>query len=311
MAQKKKKRSASFDYTIYLVVRFVVCILQMLTWSQARAFAHVLAWIAYKVDKRHRLVAIENLEHAFPGQYTLTERDQMVRNVYRHFCTLLTEIVLIPRKFHVTNRQQHVTPVNPERLVQGILSDRPLLLITCHFGNWELAGYFLGLCGITIYSIARTLDNPYLDQFLRKFRQNTGQVMLAKKGDYDKINEVLASGSALATLGDQNAGRKGAFVDFFGRPASTHKAVALMAIEYNVPMMVSGTMKVGEPCRYQIICDDWIDPEEYKNHPNPVEAITQRFTAAIERLAKQAPEQYFWLHNRWKEKPPQTRKRAA
>ncbi len=309
--KKTKKRPAIVDYAVYILVRFFVCILQMLTWSQARGFAHFLAWVAYHVDKRHRLVAIENLEHAFPGQCTHAERDQMVREVYRHFCTLLTEIVLIPRKLHITNQKNHVQLINGNEMVDALLSDRPLLFVTCHFGNWELAGYYLGLCGFTTYAIARTLDNEYLDRFLRQFREHTGQVVLAKKGDYDRINEVLATGGVMATLGDQNAGRRGVFVDFFGRPASTHKAVALMAIEYNVPMLVAGTMKVGEPLQYEIVAEDRIDPEDYKNHCNPVEAITQRFTAAIERLASRAPTQYFWLHNRWKEKPPKARKRAA
>ena len=92
------------------------------------------------------------------------------------------------------------------------------------------------------YAIARPIDNPYLDRFLCGFRERTGQQVLTKKGDYDRVRELLAAGAAVATLGDQDAGQRGLFVDFFGRPASTHKAMALLCLEHQVPIMVIGTL---------------------------------------------------------------------
>ena len=135
------------------------------------------------------------------------------------------------------------------------------------------------------HAIARELDNPYLDDFLRSFRERTGQKVLAKKGDFDKMQELLAHGGVLATLADQDAGARGQFVTFFNRPASTHKAVALMALEYNVPIVVIGTPKVGEPMRHAVLVEDVILPEEYDNNPEAKKRITQRFTAALERLS--------------------------
>jgi KDO2-lipid IV(A) lauroyltransferase len=168
----------------------------------------------------------------------------------------------------------------------------------------------LGLLGIKLHAIARPLDNPYLDDFLRTFRQRTGQGLLAKKGDFDRMQAILANNGAVATLGDQDAGNRGLFVDFFGRPASTHKAVALLALEYNVPMLVMCAIKVGE-LRYRAVVEDVIFPEEYANKPDAVRAMTQRFTSALERLIRLAPEQYFWLHRRWKHQPAKKRQRAA
>jgi KDO2-lipid IV(A) lauroyltransferase len=112
----------------------------------------------------------------------------------------------------------------------------------------------------------------------------------------------------LATLGDQDAGPKGLFVDFFGRPASTHKAVALLALEHHVPLVVIGTPRVGEPMRYHITVEDVILPEEYEWQPDAVRAITQRFTDALERIIRRYPEQYLWLHRRWKNQPPRRTK---
>ena len=81
-------------------------------------------------------------------------------------------------------------------IVGCLLSDQPLLIVTGHFGNWEIAGYALGLLGFKTYAIARTLDNPYVEKFLRKFRQKTGQRLLAKKGDFDQMQEILEAGAA-------------------------------------------------------------------------------------------------------------------
>ena len=307
-----RKRSAAADYAVYLVVRVVVCLLQMLTWELAGKFAGLLARLAYRVDRRHRLVALENLRRAFPGRYGDDELDALVRANYLHFARVLIEIVLTPRKLHIRNWKEHVSIPHDRLLVERLLSGRPLLLVTGHFGNWELAGYILGLIGFPPYAVARPLDNPYLERFLRRFREHTGQRLLAKHGDFDVMQGVLAAGGVLATLGDQDAGQRGLFVDFFGRPASTHKAIALLALQYQVPLLVCGAARGAEPLRYRVEVEEAILPEEHGEGPEAVRTLTQRFTAALERLARRTPEQYFWLHGRWKHEPPAKKgKRAA
>jgi KDO2-lipid IV(A) lauroyltransferase len=306
-----KSRSKTADYAVYLVVRVVVCVLQALSYRSAYQLARGLAWLIYHLDRRHRRVAEENLSHAFPGVYDDQQRDQMVRAVYRHFCTLLMEIMHLPRMLHANNWRHYLELVGGDKTVAALLSGRPLLIVTGHFGNWEMAGFALGLFGFTTHAIARPLDNPYLDDFLRRFRERTGQKVLAKHGDFEEMQNLLAAKGVLATLADQDAGQRGVFVPFFNRPASTHKAVALLALEYNVPLLVTGTPKVGEPMRYQVIAEELILPEEYRDRPNAVAAITQRYTAALERLVRRHPEQYFWLHRRWKHQPATRKKKAA
>jgi KDO2-lipid IV(A) lauroyltransferase len=306
-----KPRSLVAAYAVYLVVRLLVCVLQALSPAAARTFARRLAWLAYRVDRRHREVARDNLRHAFPGKYNDAELDELVRSVYRHFCTVLIEIVHLPRKLHATNWKEYLTLQNGPAMVECLLSDRPLLIVTGHFGNWELAGYVLGLLGFTTHAIARPLDNPFLDDFLRRFREATGQKILAKHGDFEHMQAVLDGGGVLATLADQDAGQRGLFVDFFGRPASTHKAVALLALEHGVPMAVTGTYKVAEPMSYTIATSEVILPEEYHDKADALRALTQRFTSALEGLIRLAPDQYFWLHNRWKHRPAKRKQRAA
>ncbi len=125
------------------------------------------------------------------------------------------------------------------------------------------------------------------------------------------MQSLLDGGGIIATLADQDAGARGVFVDFFGRPASTHKAIALLALEHHVPLMVVGCRKIAEPMKYELLMEDCILPEDYEAQPDAVAAITQKFTTALERIVRSAPEQYFWLHRRWKHQPTRTRRRVA
>jgi len=302
-----KPRSKFVDFTVYFLVRLVVCFLQALSFRAACQAANILAWLIYHIDRRHRLVALDNLRHAF-GEGDAEGRDRLVRAVYRHFCLMLMEIIHLPRRLHPQNWKQHMKLLNPRSIVQVLLSGQPVLVVSGHFGNWELGGYVLALLGFRTHAIARPLDNPYLDAFLRRFRESTGQKVLRKDGDFDKMQQVLASKGILLTLGDQDAGQKGLFVDFFGRPASTHKAVALLALEYNVPMMVLTSTRADSKGRYEAEIADLIDPQEYRGRPDAVPALTQRFTTALERMIRRHPEQYFWLHRRWKHQPKRRNK---
>jgi Kdo2-lipid IVA lauroyltransferase/acyltransferase len=306
-----KTHSRCLDFLVYLVVRLLVCVIQAVPLEMALGFAGFLARLAYRIDRRHREAARENLQHAFGADMNDTQRDQVVRSVYSHFCRLLMEIMFLPRRMRLHNWRRFVTLKGQRLFVDYLLSGRPLLIVTGHFGNWEMAGYTLGLLGFRTNAVARPLDNPYLDDFLRSFRERTGQRLLAKKGDFDQMQEILSHGGILATLADQDAGQRGLFVDFFGRPASTHKAMALLALEYSVPIIVSLARNLGQPLCYEMATEEVILPEEYQGRPDAVRALSQRFTAALERGIRRAPDQYFWLHRRWKHQPARLRGRAA
>jgi Kdo2-lipid IVA lauroyltransferase/acyltransferase len=305
----EKRRRAWLDWWVYLGVRTFVALIQALPFQIALCCADALAWLAHRIDRRHRTVALDSLAHVFPAK-SVAERQRIVRDCYRHFCRMIVEIGVLPRKLRVENWRNYATLVGGQQILSALLKPRPVLIVTGHFGNWELAGFALGLFGFRTFAIARVLDNPHLERFLKQFRQRTGQTLIAKKDDFLKLNESLKVGGKVATLGDQDAGSRGVFIDFFNKPASAHKAVALMALEYDALMLVVGTPRVreGEHWHYHIHCEDVIDPRDYASDPNAVKAITQRYHDALARLIERHPEQYFWLHRRWKTVPP-TRKK--
>lgn len=298
-----RPRRRAADFLVYLLVRLIVCFAQMLTLEQSYAFSRVLARFFYRVDRRHRRVGMENLRCAFGEHYSEAERDAIVRGVYEHFCMMLMEILHIPRKLHPTTWRDRITLVGHEPVLDRLMSGGPMILLSGHFGNWEMAGYLFGVFGFPPNSVARTLDNPYLDVFLRRFRERTGQKMIPKNGGYDQMLGVLRDGGILSFLADQDAGQRGLYVDFFGRPASTHKAIALLAIEHQAPVVVGYARRIGPGFRYEVGCDAIIEPHELTGGGDDVRLLTQRYTAALEMVIRRSPEQYLWLHRRWKHQP--------
>lgn len=309
----RTQRSLATDYLVYAAVRLLVCVVQALSFEAACAWARGFAWLIHRIDKRHRQVARANLHHAFPGRYSEAQLAALIRAVYRHFCLMLVEILFLPRLAHQANWRRFMryrSEAEARRMVDLWLSGRPVLMLSGHFGNWEVSSYVLGLLGIAFCGIARPLDNPHLDAWLRRFREAQGQKILAKKGDFDEMQKVLARGGVIGTLADQDAGQRGLYVNFFNRPASTHKAVALLALEHNVPIAVIAAARLEGPLRYLAMVEDVIYPEDYADRPDAVKAITQRYTRALENLIRQYPEQYFWVHRRWKHQPAPPKKRA-
>jgi KDO2-lipid IV(A) lauroyltransferase len=300
----KRPRNRIVDYLVYAAIRFLVAFVQMLSIEQAYALASGLGWILYRVDSRHRKVGMDNLAHAFGSRYSEEARDRIVRGVYTHFCMMLMEIVHAPRKLHLTTWRDWIELDGLAPIMDVFLTgNRPIIVLTGHYGNWELAGYVFGMFGFPTYAVARTLDNPYLDRYLRAFRERTGQMLIPKTGGYEQMVDVLKANRALTFLADQDAGQRGLYVDFFGRPASTHKAMALLAIEHQALVAVGVARRIGPGFRYVIRCEELIDSANLTGTADDVRVLTQRFTSALERLIRQDPTQYLWLHRRWKHQP--------
>jgi KDO2-lipid IV(A) lauroyltransferase len=308
-----KKRAPWLDYAAYLLIRMIVCVVQALSWPWALGFARLLASLAYRVDRRHRAVADDNLRHAFPelGQ---REREPLVRSTYEHFAAMVVEMIRLPRSLRPTNVEHYFHWADPQdlgRMLAWGRSGRPLLVLTGHFGNWEVLSYAFGLGGCRGGIVARRLDNPYLERLLGDLRRQTGLTLLDKNRDYQRMLDILERGGGLGLVGDQDAGPRGLFVDFLGRPASTFKSIAVLSLQYGAPILVLGAARVGHPLRYVIYLEDTILPEDYADRPEATRAITLRYTQALERLIRRHPEQYFWLHRRWKNRPCVRARRAA
>jgi KDO2-lipid IV(A) lauroyltransferase len=296
------------QWLVYVCMRLVICVVQALPIEACQTLARGLAHLAHDLLRVRRNVIDDNLRHAFPQQSD-AERRRMALGMWEHVFLMVCELSQVPRKIHDTNWRDHVTIAPDERrlLVGHLLSERPLVVVSGHYGNFEVGGVMAGIMGFPTHSVARPLDNPYLHRFITKFREATGQYMLDKRGSANQIDAILQSGGTLMLLGDQSAGPKGCWVEFFGRPASCHKAVAIFSLVNRAPMLLAYSRRI-RPMQFQVGVAAEFDPE--RDEMGGVRPLTQWYNDHLERVIRQVPAQYWWLHKRWKNKPHWQKKPA-
>jgi KDO2-lipid IV(A) lauroyltransferase len=298
------------DFAAYLAVRVSVCVLQALPLETYQPWARRLAWMLWHIVRVRRSVVDANLQIAFPRS-TPGQRRRIALGMWEHLLLMVAEIAHAPRKVHRTNWRRHSRIPDMALMARRLLDRRPVILISGHLGNFEMGGYVLGLHGFPTHTIARRLDNPYLDRWISGFRAATGQFMLSKEGSSSEIEKVLHVGGILALLGDQHAGDRGCWVPFFGKLASTHKAVALFTLGAQAPTATAAMVRVGGPMSFEMHVADLIDPLERREDLVTVSQVAQWYTGQLEKMIRRAPEQYWWLHQRWREPPTKIKRRRA
>jgi KDO2-lipid IV(A) lauroyltransferase len=290
-----------FEYAEYLAARAWICLIQALPLETCQAWGRRFAWLYWHVLRLRRRVIDANLRTAFPHA-TDCERAAIAMRMWEHLSVMLAEIAHAPRKVHRTNWRHHSRIPTMEAMVRRLLDDRPLVIVSGHLGNFEMGGYVLGLHGFPTHTIARRLDNPHLDRWINQFRAATGQYMIPKEGSSREIEAVLKRGDTLALLGDQHAGKAGVWVQFFGKPASTHKAVALFTLASEAPTAVAAMLRVGgKPMQFEMHVAELIDPRDPGFVLSTIPQVAGWYTQELEALIRSAPDQYWWLHQRWRD----------
>ncbi|NIA21512.1 MAG: hypothetical protein GWP05_05995 [Anaerolineaceae bacterium] len=305
----KSLRKKAFDYLLYVALRMGVLLIQLFPIEVMQLIARGLGNLFYLLDKKHRRRAIDNLTQAFGDQWSQRRVRATARKCCQHMIMLGMEILSLAKLINRHTWHEYVELDNVAETLRVICDNRGIILLTGHFGNWEVLGYMVGALGIRTYAIARPIDNPYIDRWLMSHRQETGQSIINKFGAADLAVKVIQSEQALCFLGDQHAGRKGIWVDFFGRKASTYKSIALLSMQMNCPIAVVGAWRLGNRFKFRTYINDVIDPQQYANDKEAVLHITQRYTKDLENIIRQAPDQYLWMHRRWREPPPPRKKK--
>jgi Kdo2-lipid IVA lauroyltransferase/acyltransferase len=297
-----RKQNPAFNLTTYLMARWAVMMLSLFPVNTNLRSARAFGSLLWAFDKRHRDRAIENIALSFPELYP-PQVQTIARRSIEHFCELAMDVMFTTRVISVETWHRYVHLRNFQASLDILLRGNGAIMITGHYGNWEILGYTLASLGIRTYSVARPIDNPHFDSWLLGVREKKGQIILSKRGVTTSAQEVLANKGVLAFIADQNAGPKGMFVPFFGRLASTYKSIGLLAMQYNVPVIVGYARRRGDKFEFDIGVEDVIYPEDWKNQPDELHYITARYTRAIEMFVREDPTQYLWIHRRWKTRP--------
>jgi KDO2-lipid IV(A) lauroyltransferase len=300
--KKKKKHNPIMDWLSYIALRVLVLFLYLFDVETNLNTACFLGRLLWKHYHRGRKRALDNLRASFPEK---SEKWiwQTGRRSFEHIVMLAVDMLFTPRLVRKYNWRSYSLYKNVERGKWLMQEGHGLLMLTGHYGNFEIMGYLLGLFGFNVYSIARPLDNKYINTYLYSVRRRVGQEIIDKKGASELMEKIAASGATLCFIADQDAGKKGIFVDFFGRKASTYKSIGLIAIANNVPIGVGYSRRVDNRFYFEIGINRIIFPEEWQDKDDPLEWITAEYTRAIEEFVREDPSQYWWLHRRWKHRP--------
>jgi KDO2-lipid IV(A) lauroyltransferase len=298
-----KARSDLIDRLQYVGLRLVSMCMHCWPVEANLGVARLLGNFMYAVDRKHRERALANLRRSFPEKSDADLR-RLARRSMQQLFMLFVETLFTTRLVRLDTAGRYVRLREFQHLLRMLMDGRHgLILLTGHDGNWEILGYVLATLGFQTTSIARPLDNPYVNDFLLKVRERKGQRIIAKKGATDEVLSVLESRGAVGFIADQNAGSKGIFVDFFGRKASTYKSIGLLAMQFEVPVVIGYARRVNDRFQFDLGVQDIIHPDDWKDQPDPLRYITQRYTKAIEDFVRADPGQYLWVHRRWKTRP--------
>jgi KDO2-lipid IV(A) lauroyltransferase len=299
----KKPRNDLVDRLQYLALRLISTALHCFPIDTNLRTAKHLGSLLYRFDRKHRERALANLRRSFPEMCD-RQREHVAERSMQELIMLFVEILFTTRLIRLDTWTRYVRLENfRDTLALLMRRDQGLIILTAHYGNFEIAGYLLAVFGFPTASVARPLDNPYVSDWVFGVRERHGQRIIGKKGATGEVTEVLDAKGAVAFVADQNAGTKGIFVDFFGRKASTYKSIGLVAMQYEVPVVIGYARRLGDQFQFEVGVQDVIFPDDWRQQDDPLRYITQRYTRAIEDFIRKDPGQYWWVHRRWKTRP--------
>lgn len=308
MARKRKRLPTFLHTPVYLALRTVFAGLGALPpeglADAARGLARRYARAAFNRARFAR--AVEHLEVAFP-EWTDARRLETATRAYEHLFTLATETAMLPRVLTTDGWPRHVEFGDVRAVLERLMRDRPVILITGHCGNWELLGYAMSLLDFPVHALYRPLDLRPLNEWVKRSRARSGLVLVDKFGAGDDLPDIVGAGGVPGFVADQNAGDRGMFVPFFGRLASAYKSIGLLALHTGASIVcgtarrLEGTERAG--AGYRLELGEIIDPADWAGRPDPLFYITARYRRIIEGLVRRAPDQYLWMHRYWKSRP--------
>jgi len=258
--------------------------------------------IAHAFDLYNRSIARRNLELAF-ANLAIEQRSAILRETYRNFGRMAAEWVHFP-ELGRTNIEHYVSYAGREHWDDAIerSQGRGILVLTGHFGNFELLSVAHSIYGNRIAIVQRPNRNPVLDYAVAARRRRFGNLTVPRKGAAREVMRLLRENWMVAIPLDLDT-RHGAFVDFFGTPAATNPALARIAMATAAPVLPAFMVRQGETSRHQITILPVIDVAISRNRGDSIHEYTQAFTSVIESMIRRYPDHWNWIHRRWKTRP--------
>ncbi len=288
------------EYAIVLALVRVGCSMPL---KASLDFGARLGDFAFSFLRLRRKIALSNLKLAFGAEKTPEEIELIARRTYRHFGRMLMEFARFPK-------------LKPEDLAKlatfsnfGLFEDvlgrgRGGILLSGHFGNWEMMGAAIAMrMGMPLNVLVARQRNRLVDDLINSFRLSFNINPVPVGISAKSILRILKGGGVIGILADQDSRGRGVFVDFMGRPASTPKGPATIALRMKVPVITAFAVRVD--AGYRIYFEEIEIPHDLKDDEEGIRFLTQTYTGVLERYVRMYPDQWFWMHRRWKTRPPE------
>jgi KDO2-lipid IV(A) lauroyltransferase len=291
-------------WLVYGALRLVEAAVLSMSPAAADGAARALAGAFYRFDRERRRTVLENLRVAFGTETTEAERRRIARRAFSHAFLVGVEAIRRPRVLRdaraYQRRGRYLGDMAAMR--SDIRAGRTGVLLGGHLGNWELSAACLAAEGLPLSVVARPFGNPHVDAYVARGRGGEDAVIF-KRGAVRAVRRALDRGRWVGVVADQNAGRHGVFVPFFGLEASTYPFAASIAVREGRPVYFGAAMRVGPGFRYDYFLRRYA-AEPSGDEGEDVRRLLRAFHEYLEERVRERPEQYFWLHRRWKTRPP-------
>lgn len=287
----------------YLVARSLLAICGWLPLRVALSVGSTMGRGSYYVSGRLRRTGRRNLELAFP-ELDQKERQRLLRGCFENLGRLLG----VFSQFATANPQTLQSMIECEGLEHidaARQSGSGIILFTGHVGAWELSSFALSLFDYPLSFLVRRIDNPKIEKLVDARRERLGNRTIDKRSAAREMLQILQGGGTLGILVDLNTlDREGIFVDFFGVPASTTFMLAKLALRTEAAVLPVFVPWDAQRRRFVLKIDEPLNITRSGNKEDDVRQLTQLFTGVVEKYVRRYPEQWLWIHRRWKTRPP-------
>jgi KDO2-lipid IV(A) lauroyltransferase len=270
-----------------------------------RAIGRSLGSLVYALDARHRNITLENVDRAFGPEKSAAEKQAIAEGAFRHFGAMLFEMITLGRPSW-KDLEPRFEFEGAESFEDARGRGKGVILVTAHFGNWELHGIAHGYRFGKIHLVAREQDNLYLNRWLEDIREISGNQIIYKDRALAQIRKVIREGATVAIVTDQNVHLQDAvFVDFFGRKAAATPIAAWFALKTGAALVPAFSYPLPSG-RYRAVYEKPLDLEKYRHldRDAAIAAVTQELAAIQERHIRNQPDCWLWMHRRWRTRPP-------
>ncbi|MBU0701619.1 lysophospholipid acyltransferase family protein [bacterium] len=280
----------------YYFLKILETVFSLFSFGISRKIGACIGIVAYLVDRSHRQVARENLCAVFKDK-KLQEIDKIIKRVYVNLGQSLAEFFYIPwvdRRFV----DRFVEIKGKEYMDAALAQGKGVINVVGHFGNWELINPVYRVFGYPLTAVAYPQNNELTNEVINQYRISSGAVIVTNEEPYKNLVKILSQGGLLILVADQDAGSHGIFVDFLGKQASTAKGPAILALRTSAPIIITCLIRKGSG--YQMIMSKPLELIKTDNWKEDVFINTRLWCKGLEEYIYQYPDQWFWLHRRWK-----------